>query len=434
MQTTTDSASNGVPSASPTIDDCPGAEILSTSSSSEEKLLGVLENEEEKILDTNDGKTIDGQTEVKEEEQRQDSEDSTAEKQNGNSKVEQNETVVTIQNEETAETNATESTKEKVEENEENGESLAAKIEDADADIEWLTPFSKPSMEETEETASEEGEDAGGKKSAMGGALKTLKKGAVSIVGGSMVGVGLVMIPLPTPFGAVVASSGLAVLGTEFDEAKELNDKLIGGAKGHLNKARDTIVKGIEKMNKDDDDDDKDGSSSSANNGAANSNDKLAESEAGDAGNVIKVNAADALSNEGSVGAASSEDGNNSENETESPPVWLHMNPIERERQEKLAKQKYKRDRQTTYEQVKEGMTKRTGKFLSKTLLPLIKKKEKNAAAEGDAEQTTTESETDEKTDSVAVAQEGNDSEKNVSSDTVDEAKQESEDKVVVSI
>ena len=163
----------------------------------------------------------------------------------------------------------------------------------------------------------------------------------------------------------------------------------------------------------------------------------MAETEAVDAGNVIEVNAADALSNEGSVGAASSEDGNNSENGIESPPVWLHMNPIERERQEKLAKQKYKRDRQTTYEQVKEGMTKRTGKFLSKTLLPLIKKKEKNAAAEGDAEQTTTESETDEKTDSVTVAQKGNDSEiseKNAASDTADEAKQENEGKVVVSI
>ena len=211
-------------------------------------------------------------------------------------------------------------------------------------DIEWLTPFTLPKVKSGEEIAAED--DAASVSTAgRDNPLKILKKGAVAAVGGSMVGLGLVMIPLPTPFGAVVASSGLAVLGTEFNEAKELNDKLIGGAKSHLNKARDNIVKGIEKMNKDDEDDDKDGSSSSsANNGAANSNDKLAETEAVDAGNVIEVNAADALSNEGSLGAASSEDGNNSENGTESPPVWLHMNPIERERQEKLAKQKYKRD------------------------------------------------------------------------------------------
>merc|ERR1712238_362973 len=84
------------------------------------------------------------------------------------------------------------------------------------------------------------------------GVSNMLRKGAVAITGGTLVGVGLVMIPLPTPFGAVVASSGLAVLGTEFDEAKELNDRLIEGAKGHLSTARDALVKGIESMDQED--------------------------------------------------------------------------------------------------------------------------------------------------------------------------------------
>ena len=377
MQTITDSVSSSVPSASPTIDDCPDAEILTNSSSSEEKLLSVLENatEEEKIPELANEKTADEEAKTSDEEQRQDIEDFTAAKQS----VE----VVTGQKEETVENDTT---------------------EDPDADIEWLTPFSNPSTEETEEdNNSKEGKDAGEQKT---GIVKTLKKGAVAAVGGSMVGLGLVMIPLPTPFGAVVASSGLAVLGTEFDEAKELNDKLVGGAKRHLNKARDKVVKGIEKMNKDDDDD-AEGSSSSVNNQSVNSSDKVTETDSGETGNVIKVNAADALGNDGgNIESSSSDDSENSGSGTESPPVWLHMNPVERERQEKLAKQKYKRDRQTTYEQVKEGMTKRTGKFLSKTLLPLIKKteKDKKVASETDIDPTLNELQTDgTKEDAVAV-------------------------------
>jgi len=82
--------------------------------------------------------------------------------------------------------------------------------------------------------------------------LKILKKGAVAALGGTMVGVGLIMIPLPTPFGAVVASSGMAVLGTEFEGAKELNDKMISQAKTHWKTAREKIVQGIEEMNKED--------------------------------------------------------------------------------------------------------------------------------------------------------------------------------------
>ena len=82
--------------------------------------------------------------------------------------------------------------------------------------------------------------------------MKVLKKGAVATLGGTVVGVGLIMIPLPTPFGAVVASSGMAVLATEFEGAKELNDKMISQAKTHWKTAREKIVQGIEEMNKDD--------------------------------------------------------------------------------------------------------------------------------------------------------------------------------------
>merc|ERR1712238_256433 len=80
------------------------------------------------------------------------------------------------------------------------------------------------------------------------GVSNMLRKGAVAITGGTLVGVGLVMIPLPTPFGAVVASSGLAVLGTEFDKPKELNDQLISKAKSGLSTARQHLVTKIENM------------------------------------------------------------------------------------------------------------------------------------------------------------------------------------------
>ena len=90
----------------------------------------------------------------------------------------------------------------------------------------------------------------------------------------------------------------------------------------------------------------------------------------------------------------SSEDGSASE----PPPVWLHMNPVERQRQERLAKQKYRRDKQTSYEQPRDAMKKRTGKFLSKTIWPFIKKAEPTEEAkpqevsENNEEQTKDES------------------------------------------
>jgi len=76
--------------------------------------------------------------------------------------------------------------------------------------------------------------------------MKMLRKGAVAAVGGTIMGVGLIMIPLPTPFGAVVASSGLALLGTEFDGAREMNDKMINTVKTHWVATREKMIQGLE--------------------------------------------------------------------------------------------------------------------------------------------------------------------------------------------
>jgi hypothetical protein len=135
------------------------------------------------------------------------------------------------------------------------------------------------------------------------------------------VGVGLIMIPLPTPCGCVVASSGLAVLGSEFGGAKELNDKLINKTVTSLVMARLKIISKIESMN-------------------------------------AKIEVPD--------------DETESE-ETEDSPSWLSsMNPAERKRQEKLTKEKYRTESQSTNEQFAEYVTKRSGSFLSRTLLPIL--------------------------------------------------------------
>jgi len=296
--------------------------------------------------------------------------------------TQQREIATAKDHEETAEGDMKSLKTESMEENMQDGvsghtESKSGTEQTTEDDIEWLSPFSMPRVKEGEDddtntVEKDDSADINGKDNA----LKMLKKGAVAAVGGTMVGMGLVMIPLPTPFGAVVASSGLAVLGTEFDEAKDLNDRLIDGAKGHLNKARDAMVKGIENMNQDANDEDHFDSSHTK---ILNENDSSVENETNETGQVIKVNAAAALRRESNAHSNIDEDSEHSEHSetgstSESPPVWLHMNPIERERQVKLAKQKYRRDRQTSYEQAKEAFTKRTGKFLSKNILPFIKK------------------------------------------------------------
>ena len=78
--------------------------------------------------------------------------------------------------------------------------------------------------------------------------MRMLRKGGVAVLGGTMVGVGLIMIPLPTPFGVVVASSGMAVLSAEFEGAKVLNQKITETTKKHWDAARENIIKNIEEM------------------------------------------------------------------------------------------------------------------------------------------------------------------------------------------
>jgi hypothetical protein len=163
-----------------------------------------------------------------------------------------------------------------------------------------------------------------------------LKKGATAVVGGTMVGVGLVMIPLPTPCGCVVASSGMALLGSEFKGAQAMNDKIITSTKKSFVSARKKVINKIESMNSYDGDDD--------------SEDETAEAQT----------------------------------EQEDAPKWLNMNVAERKRQEKLSKEKYRKENQSTTDQVKETMTKKTGSYLSRTLIPFLNKSYKHIPDERD--------------------------------------------------
>jgi len=53
---------------------------------------------------------------------------------------------------------------------------------------------------------------------------------AVGVTGGATVALGVVLMPLPGP-GALVALGGLAMLGSEFEGAKKVNDKATAAAK-----------------------------------------------------------------------------------------------------------------------------------------------------------------------------------------------------------
>ena len=57
------------------------------------------------------------------------------------------------------------------------------------------------------------------------------------------------------------------------------------------------------------------------------------------------------------------------------PPKWLHMNQVERERQERLARLKYERESKSNLQQTKESLIKKTGlsTFLSRNVLPILK-------------------------------------------------------------
>lgn len=49
----------------------------------------------------------------------------------------------------------------------------------------------------------------------------------VKVVGGTTVGLGVVLMPLPGP-GSLIALGGLAILGTESERAKKLNQQGVG--------------------------------------------------------------------------------------------------------------------------------------------------------------------------------------------------------------
>jgi hypothetical protein len=146
----------------------------------------------------------------------------------------------------------------------------------------------------------------------------------------------------------------LAVLGTEFKEAKEMNDRLIEGVKSTVSVARDRIVKSIESM--DGDECVEDTVTSEGNTATTN----LTTSQ------VIKVQLPiPAPDKAGDI--------DERDEEGADTPKWLHMNPIEQKRQERIAREKYRLENQTVYERTKEYWAKKTGSFLSRNLLPLLK-------------------------------------------------------------
>jgi hypothetical protein len=182
--------------------------------------------------------------------------------------------------------------------------------------------------------------------------LSIIRKGAVAAVGGTMVGVGLIMIPLPTPFGAVIASSGMMVLGTEFEGAKEMHERIIIGAKETAKNAREHIVRTIESMEHDelDSDPSKD-----------------------DQDSRTSLNPTDSSSPINTSESADSQEKDSNGVDDDLPPTMLHMNLVERERQERIAKEKCRREKQTPFEQTKQYFTKSAVAFLSKSILPLLK-------------------------------------------------------------
>ena len=241
------------------------------------------------------------------------------------------------------------------------------------------------------------------------------RRGAVGAVGATMTAVGLVMIPLPTPFGAVIASSGLAVLGTEFKGAKDLNDKLIEGAKHHVNTAREYMVRSIESMedtsehNIDRDHTD-DGTIATGSCGSQKGQDDATASGL----KVILVERGESTISDAATESTAQQDIYDEEDDVkdefdssdanvsdvkrddvgynktrnnitnkeclaieqpQEPPKWLHMNQVERERQERLARLKYERESKSNIQHAKESLIKKTGlsTFLSRNLLPVLK-------------------------------------------------------------
>ena len=60
--------------------------------------------------------------------------------------------------------------------------------------------------------------------------LDRVYRTGVKVVGGTTVGLGVVLMPLPGP-GSLIALGGLAILGTESEKAKKLNQQGVALAK-----------------------------------------------------------------------------------------------------------------------------------------------------------------------------------------------------------
>jgi Putative transmembrane protein (PGPGW) len=290
------------------------------------------------------------------------------------------ETEETVQNEDPVRTAQDATTTSKIDEHEHGAESLASTRTDD------VVAFRRQQRDEAARESTNTAEDT------SVDPLTILRKGAVAAVGGAMVGVGLIMIPLPTPFGAVVASSGLAVLGTEFEGAREMNERLIEGAKSTMNTAREHLVRTIESMEQEDFDDADDESTDQDSHttcGGSNYSDDITND--GCAVPTIIATASDSREKEGDAAVVADLDDEG--NETV-PPSWLHMNPLERERQWRLTKENYRRETQTAYEQTKQYLSKSTAAFLSKNVLPLLKTEE-TTADDGETQDGNENGETD---------------------------------------
>jgi hypothetical protein len=83
------------------------------------------------------------------------------------------------------------------------------------------------------------GSALGSARIAAGGARRAIRRNpsadkayrtAVGVTGGATVALGVALIPLPGP-GSLVALGGLAMLGTEFEGARKVNEKATAAAK-----------------------------------------------------------------------------------------------------------------------------------------------------------------------------------------------------------
>ncbi|WP_082599094.1 PGPGW domain-containing protein [Yonghaparkia sp. Soil809] len=88
-------------------------------------------------------------------------------------------------------------------------------------------------------TAADDARRQGPVRSAAGAAREAIRRNprldsayrtGVKVVGGTTVGLGVVLMPLPGP-GALIALGGLAILGTESPRAKKLNQHGVAIAK-----------------------------------------------------------------------------------------------------------------------------------------------------------------------------------------------------------